>query len=104
MRPVRVDPWALADLARAEAWYENQQPGLGAEFEVQIESAITRAASAPFAYSPFRRHTRRVMVRRFPYYIYYVVESDVLRVLAVLHQRRGSSAWQGRIQESAIAA
>lgn len=104
MRPVRVDPRAAGDLARATVWYDAQQPNLGTEFLVQVDDAIYRAVSAPFSYSPFRRHTRRVLLRRFPYAIYYVVEDEVILVLAVLHQRRGSSAWRGRVQEAAVGA
>ncbi len=101
MRPVRVDPRALADLAQAEAWYDNQRAGLGARFVREVERALAVASAQPFGYSRFRRHTRRVHLRHFPYAIYYVIEGELLRVLAVLHQRRGTSAWRGRVQEAA---
>ncbi len=101
MRPIRVDPRARADLIRAEAWYDDQRAGLGARFVSEVERALVAASALPFAYSRFRRHNRRVHLRHFPYAIYYVVQGEFLRVLAVLHQRRGESAWRGRVQEAA---
>lgn len=101
MRRIRVDPRADADLIRAGAWYDTQRPGLGDRFLDEVERALIVASAVRFAYTPFRRHTRRINLRHFPYAIYYVIEGELLRVVAVLHQRRGTSAWRGRVREAA---
>lgn len=101
---MRIDPRARGDLIRAEAWYDDQRAGLGARFVSEVERALVAASALPFAYSPFRRQTRRVNLRHFPYAIYYVLEGDFLRVVAVLHHRRGELAWRGRVQETALVA
>lgn len=104
MRPIRVDPRADADLIRAGDWYDSQRAGLGDRLLHEVERALIVASAVPFAYTPFRRHTRRINLRHFPYAIYYVIEGDFLRVVAILHHKRGETAWRGRVQETLRAA
>jgi plasmid stabilization system protein ParE len=39
-----------------------------------------------------------VLVRRFPYIVYFSVETTVIVVLAVLHASRDPAEWQRRIR------
>lgn len=40
-------PEAEADIARAKAWYEDQQPGLGETFLGAVEDALARVSRMP---------------------------------------------------------
>ena len=68
---VNVQPRAEAEADEAAAWYEAQQPGLGIEFLLELDAAIEKAAEVPLAYSMILREVRRVLVRRFPYAVYF---------------------------------
>ncbi len=96
MNPVHIQPWASADADEAAAWYEAQRLGLGIEFILELDAAIERAAESPESYVLQYREARRVLLRRFPYAVYFVFESGVIEVFAVLHQQRGPSLWQSR--------
>lgn len=40
MRKLRIHEAAANEAAEAAAWYENERPGLGAEFERAIDAAL----------------------------------------------------------------
>jgi len=43
-----------------------------------------------------RRNTRRALLRRFPYGIYYRIYSEVIVVVACIHGRRDPKRWRSR--------
>lgn len=93
-------PEARAELVEAWAWYEEQRPGLGDELAACVEAAIGKAARQPDAYAVVHEGVRRVLVRRFPYGVFYVVEAGELLVLAIAHGRRRPHYWRDRAGKS----
>jgi plasmid stabilization system protein ParE len=92
---------ASHDLSEAWAWYNRQQPGLGAEFlsavEPLLESIENRPLQFPKLETESARHLRYALVRRFPYRIIFEVGSDeTLVVLAVAHTSRRPDYWSDR--------
>lgn len=87
---------ATADLARAYHWYEGEAAGLGEELLGAVREAVTAATDEPEHYSVVRGDVRRVVVRRFPYAVFYRVRPDRIVVIAVVHQRRDPQVWQRR--------
>ena len=77
---------AARDLLEAKIWYENQREGLGTEFVDAVMGVIARVDATQAQFPRVRGETRRALVRRFPYAIYFIVEGDDRVVLAVLHQ------------------
>lgn len=92
-----IQPRALADADDAATWYERQRPGLGIEFILELDAAIERAAGTPEAYARQYRDARRLLLRRFPYAVYFLFEDGTVEIFAVLHQHRNSSSWQSRL-------
>ena len=88
IRDVVFRPEAERELADAYAWYEEQRPGLGEEFLACVEAALAQARRNPRLYQPVHRNVRRVLTRRFPYGIFYLVEEQRLVIVAVFHGRR----------------
>jgi plasmid stabilization system protein ParE len=94
--PVVLRPEARAEFDDAFDWYEQQRPGLGVDFVTQVQEAFDRISAAPEQYAQIFHDIRRVVVRRFPYSIFYKVESQQVVVLAVFHSRRNPRIWQER--------
>jgi plasmid stabilization system protein ParE len=94
-----VRPEAERDILNAARWYENLKLDLGLELLTEIHAAIERALDNPLAYLLLRKHpqVRRVLVRRFPYRVFYIVLPDALVVFAVLHAARGEGRWLQRL-------
>jgi plasmid stabilization system protein ParE len=94
-----VRPEAEADILNAALWYESREAGLGSEVTAEIRAATTRALENPLAYLLLRKHphVRRVLARRFPYRIFYIVRPNAIVVFAVLHAARHERHWQHRL-------
>lgn len=78
---------AKEDLIEGYHFYEGQTPGLGSYFldtlSSDIESLILYAGIHRIVYASYR-----CLASRFPFAIYYRVETDVIRVRAILDCRR----------------
>jgi plasmid stabilization system protein ParE len=93
---IRLRPEAEQDLADAAAWYEEQRPGLGQEFLDEARVTLSTIAEMPSMYGAIHRSTRRALMHRFPFGIFYRVEKDLIIVLAVLHGSRHPRRWKSR--------
>jgi ParE toxin of type II toxin-antitoxin system, parDE len=86
---------ASTQVVDARAWYDNQRQGLGAEFSRCLESAVNRVARNPLSAPVVHQDVRRVLLKRFPYSVFYMVEGDSLLVLGCMHTRRMPADWVG---------
>jgi len=89
-------PDAEAELLDAQAWYEGERVGLGALFAAAIETTVTAILQNPLAYPRVKGETRRALVHRFPYAVYFrPIDAEII-VLAVMHGRRNPRHWRSR--------
>ena len=94
-----IHPDALADIESAGKWYEERQPGLGADFSLTIRQAINTLPTNPLIYClrERRRQVRWFFPPRFPYRIVYRVNSKVITIVAVIHAARHDRHWRERL-------
>ncbi len=93
---VQLREEADGDLAVAASWYEQQRVGLGHEFLDEALSAFRLIAKQPLIYPIMRRNTRRALMHRFPFAIFYRVENSHIIVVAVMHGSRHPYHWRAR--------
>lgn len=74
---------ARQELDDAALWCEERRIGLGSEFTGEIERAIRLSAEGPQRFPIMHRDVRCVRVRRFPYSVFFQIESARIVVLAV---------------------
>jgi len=98
-RRLIVRPEAEADVTDAALWYEEREAGLGVELTTEVRSAIRRAVQNPLIHLRLRKQpeVRRVLVRRFPYRIFFVVREEDIIVFAILHAARHDRHWRRRV-------
>jgi toxin ParE1/3/4 len=94
---VKFRPAARAEFDEAIAWYENKEPGLGDEFEHEIQQAIKRIEWNPKSPAVVYKDVRRVRAGRFPYLIYYRINGNIIRIVSVFHAKRDPRVWQRRV-------
>jgi plasmid stabilization system protein ParE len=92
-----IRPEAEAELAEAFEWYERRVPGLGADFLTAVDAALDSLLSNPLQHPLIYKVVRRALTRRFPYQVLFVVEADVVTVIAVFHGTRDPKIWRDRI-------
>ena len=88
---VYVRRLAELDALEAQAWYELQQSGLGASFNEAFGHALHKLELKPLRYPKIFGLVRRVVLRRFPYLLWFVVEDADVVVIACTHGKRGRS-------------
>ena len=93
---VRLRPEAEQDLADAAAWYEEQRQGLGHEFLDEVLTMLSSIAETPLMYPNVHRNTRRAVIHRFPFGVYFREESATIVVVAVMHGSRNPRRWKSR--------
>ena len=96
MKPILIRPAAAADIEDAFLWYETQRVGLGEEFREALRFALARVGENPQLHQIIHRSTRRVLLKRFPYGIYYKEFPEVIVIVACMHGRRDPKRWQSR--------
>jgi plasmid stabilization system protein ParE len=94
--PVLLRPRAKADVAEASRWYADQRPGLDREFRDDLRAVFRSLAERPFLHPVIYRDTRRALLHRFPYGVFYLAEPERVLVLRVLHHARDPRVWPGR--------
>ncbi|WP_405226786.1 type II toxin-antitoxin system RelE/ParE family toxin [Lentisalinibacter sediminis] len=97
MRPLELRPEAAADIEQAALWYEEKRTGCGSEFLSAVSEALELIQDHPEGFPRVYRGLRRVLLRRFPYGIYYRSSSVGTVVLACMHGRRAPRRWMTRL-------
>ncbi len=95
--PLLITQEAEEDLADAKVWYERRRAGLGARFVLCVEAALDHIRRAPEASTEVAPGVRRVVVRNFPYGVFYRIDPDQIAVIAVYHSKRDPRVWQSRV-------
>jgi plasmid stabilization system protein ParE len=88
-------PEAEDEVLEAFEWYENRRAGLGKEFAQAVDEIISRIIENPLAYQRAYKETRRAVLSRFPFAVYYRLAGEDLVIQAV-HGRQHPSRWQSR--------
>jgi len=86
---VRYTAAARAEIRDAAAYIEAQRLGFGRAFIAEIRRVEDLLRDNPEGYQAVNGPIRRAPLRRFRYGLFYVVEDEVVRVLACLHLHRG---------------
>ena len=85
---VIIRPNAEVDLRKAWLWYESQRTGLGDELLIEIRAAICWLETDPERRPFYYRDFRRLLMRRFPYKLFYRVEGERVIIFRILHAKR----------------
>ena len=88
-------PQAEDEALEVRQWYESKRVGLGREFGEELNRVVERIAAGPLHFPRVRGETRRAVLSRFPYAVYFRVADAAVVVLAI-HGRQHPSRWQRR--------
>jgi len=87
-RAVIIGPRAEQDIEKARQWYEKQQIGLGDRFLQEISQAMVFLKSDADRFPLYHLRFRRILLQRFPYKIFFILEDERTLVFRVLHAKR----------------
>lgn len=97
---VRYRSRALQDVEQVLSWYAENVPHVVQRFESEISDAEVLLSDSPLAFRRVRGGTRRVVLRSFPYKLWYVVDEDrrIVRILACISQHQDEQKFKSRIE------
>ena len=95
----RFHPAARIEFREAVAFYEERSKGLGEEFASELLDCIETILDDPARWRVFEQDVRRCLMGRFPYGIFYSVESGHILILALMHSSRMPGYWRNRMPD-----
>ena len=96
MLPILYLPEAAFDMDAVSIEYEQRRAGLGDQFLEAVRQRVDAIRQNPLLYGEAYPGIRAVPLRRFPYIIYYRIESTHIPVIAVRHGHDDPAIWQTR--------
>ncbi len=90
-------PEVEQDLSEAYNWYEQHRYGLGEEFLSCVDAAIQSILRSPGLHAKVLQDYRRIMVRRFPYIIFYEYLDGTVTIYCIFHASRNPKMWRNRL-------
>ena len=94
---VEFHPLAADEAEAAERWYRERNEIASARFQQELDRAVDLISErGPNTGSPYLGNTRRVLLRRFPFFVVYRVRDDNVQIVAVAHARRRPGYWRAR--------
>jgi len=98
MKRVRLKSPADQDYLQALRWYEEQQLGLGQEFDAELLALFERIKQTPNLFQKETDYIRKAQLPRFKYQIHFTVEADEIGILAIWHPSRDPDTLRQRFQ------
>lgn len=87
---------AELDISENFNFYEEHRLGLGHDFLLCVDAAISKIERNPLLYKKIHKDLRRIAIERFPYRIFYLVQSQHIVITAVFHVRKDPVSWEHR--------
>jgi hypothetical protein len=103
MRRVRIHEAAAEEAAEAAAWYENERPGLGTDFQRAVEAALDLLEEeivplVSVGGAAGTRGIKRLLLRRFPYAVIVRESAAEIVIVAFAHTSRRPGYWRSRLK------
>ena len=102
---LRVLSLAETDVMEAALWYEGRQSGIGLAFWSAVDEAYRRIRTNPEGFPLWEansgdRPIRRLVLSKFPYVVYFEIQTSEILVVAVSHASRSPDHWLSRLGKS----
>jgi plasmid stabilization system protein ParE len=81
-------PAAAADVEAAFRWYQVQREGLGDEFLNELVLVVHAIGENAYRFPVVHRDTRRALLHRFPYALFYRILPDRIMAVGCFHAAR----------------
>lgn len=91
-------PEADEEFREAARYYEGEAAGVGMAFIAAVHKAVDEVIEFPLAAQVHRAGIRKKILRHFSYNLFYAIESDIIVIVAVAHQRKRPNYWKIRLK------
>src|SRR5215213_8081531 len=85
---IKLHPHARAELRAARNWYYERSPLSAIAFAHTVANATSRIREAPNSFPLADHGTRKFVLHRFPFNIFYLIRDTEIVIVAAAHQKR----------------
>lgn len=96
MTLLRVRKRARGEIDEALEWYRQRSPEAANAFLDELDAALLAILEGPERNHVVSGRLRRMLLRRFPYSVYYKIYPGVVSVVGVIHGHRHPRTWLSR--------
>lgn len=97
MKALRIHEGARREANQATVWYAERSLSIARRFRDELLAGFSSAAAFPLHYPSYLHGTRRVLLKKLPYFIVFIDWQDEVFVVAVAHSKRRPGYWKSRI-------
>ncbi|HEX7705642.1 MAG TPA: type II toxin-antitoxin system RelE/ParE family toxin [Thermoanaerobaculia bacterium] len=98
MTLIRFHELAERELEEAITDYEMRSEGLGDRFLAEVRAAVSFIQEYPESSPIIELGIRRKVLVKFPYDLFYTLETTGVLIMSVAHESRRPGFWRGRVQ------
>lgn len=84
------------DIHTAYNWYNEKLDGLGEDFLITVEAALSFISRNPLSNEIEYKSIRKARTKRFPFGVFYILDSKTITVIAIIHLSRHPKTWKVR--------
>ena len=90
----------LRELRAARQWYNHRAAGTGDRLLDIVDEKVGEIARLPASFPQDRQDpiARRARLRKYPYTLIFMTQSDAIVLLALVHRKRKPGYWKKRLQ------
>lgn len=97
MKKIQFESRAGQDVAGIAFHYHSIGSSIAQKFFNELKTALTFIRKFPDAGTEVESGVRKLILKKFPYSIFYRQAEKSIIIIAVLHQRRRPEYWKGRM-------
>ena len=91
-----ITPFAESDIKQSIKYYNSKSERLGKNFIEEVDSIFERIKYNPELFPIALDKTRKAVVKRFPYNVYFVITNSKIFITAVFNTWRQPKTWKNR--------
>jgi plasmid stabilization system protein ParE len=88
MNRARIIVEVFSDMREAVDWYDLRDDELGDRLENEFYAALSKIAAHPLMHQSVYKEFRRVLLKPFPYLLYYRLDGGTVVVVLLFHAAR----------------
>ncbi len=93
---IQISQLAESDISQATLWYSDKNKKLGLDYLNLLNSKFNQISINPLQFPVVHKEIRRALLQKYPYAIYFKIETDCILILAVLHTFRNPNILKKR--------
>jgi toxin ParE2 len=93
-----IEP-ASIELDDAINYYNFQSQGLGDKFFDEVLQTIHLISLFPHTWTLNTKHTRKAVLKKYPYNLIYAIHDEIIYIIAIAHQHRQPEYWIDRLNK-----